>query len=268
MFITLNKSQTGYKASGEAFSGGDFLLLMQRKPIGNVMAPYEPKMRALVRHARLSQMGHWMMGVMRVGSYEITLSGSYGGDGLPCSVPPAVFEQGMDVPQELIDAWNVGGGHNSAGSEASAMRAWAKVNLKELKTDKKGISIPDEMPEIAVDTLYNFVAVRNVNQSGVSYVTVRLESDHDSFREQTPRYLRCVGHVICGSKPPTELQEALIFAHQTGLCNLVNEKLWEKGFTFETFAPGFICVPPTAWVPTILHNAGYYDARKWGSANA
>jgi hypothetical protein len=75
-----------------------------------------------------------MMGSAKLGDYQTTLSGSYGSDGLPETVPDDVYCRfGLELPDELYDAWNNGGGHNSAGSEAVAMRKWALENLKELK---------------------------------------------------------------------------------------------------------------------------------------
>jgi len=89
--------------------------------------------RAIVRHTSLSQLGQFMMGFARVHGERITLSGSYGSDGLPSNVSDAVYERGLELPQELREAWNNGGGWNSAGSEASAMRTWALKNLAELR---------------------------------------------------------------------------------------------------------------------------------------
>lgn len=57
--------------------------------------------------------------------YKMTLSGSYGNDGLTTDVEREVYDLATPVPQELIEAWNKGGGWNSAGSEAEAMRDWA-----------------------------------------------------------------------------------------------------------------------------------------------
>lgn len=81
--------------------------------------------RAIVRYVRMRQMGHWMMGSARIGTERITLSGSYGSDGLPTSVSDSAYESGVELPQYLYDAWNKGGGWNSAGSEAGMMREWA-----------------------------------------------------------------------------------------------------------------------------------------------
>jgi hypothetical protein len=91
------------------------------------------QIRALVRFVSMEQFGHFMMGHARVHGHKITLSGSYGSDGLPDSVPDAVYEIGVPLPQELYDAWKNGGGWNGAGSEGPAMREWALAHLKELR---------------------------------------------------------------------------------------------------------------------------------------
>lgn len=85
--------------------------------------------RAIVRYVRMRQLGHFMIGSARIGKTRITLSGSYGSDGLPKTVPDEVYEAGTPLPQELYDAWNKGGGWNSAGNEREAMEKWAKQNL-------------------------------------------------------------------------------------------------------------------------------------------
>jgi hypothetical protein len=71
--------------------------------------------------------------VARVHGHTLTLSGSYGADGLPDTVCDEVFEHGVEIPQALRDAWANGGGWNGSGSEASAMREWALADLKELR---------------------------------------------------------------------------------------------------------------------------------------
>lgn len=86
--------------------------------------------RGIVRKVALRQLGPWMMGKARIGGHTISVSGTYGSDGLPCTVPQDVFDRGVPLPQELFDAWNEGGGWNSAGNEASAMREWAQTIQK------------------------------------------------------------------------------------------------------------------------------------------
>jgi hypothetical protein len=73
------------------------------------------------------------MGSVRAFGHRIGISGAYGEDGLPCLVPAEVFARAVPIPLELREAWNHGGGHNSAGSEALAMRAWALANLRTLE---------------------------------------------------------------------------------------------------------------------------------------
>lgn len=92
-------------------------------------------LRAVVRYVRMTQLGHFMMGTARIGAHRLSLSGSYGSDGLPCSVPDEVYEAGVELPQELYNLWNTGGGWNGAGSEAIAMRLWALATFPRTKAD-------------------------------------------------------------------------------------------------------------------------------------
>jgi hypothetical protein len=88
--------------------------------------------KALVRKVALHQCGHWMMGTARIHGRSITVSGSYGGDGLPLTVPWHLYERfGVKVPDELVEAWDKGGGWNSCGTEAPLMRDWALKTFKE-----------------------------------------------------------------------------------------------------------------------------------------
>jgi hypothetical protein len=89
--------------------------------------------RALVRYSALRQLGHFMMGFIRVGKHRLTVSGSYGADGLAMDVDADVYARGLVLPDELRRAWNEGGGWNGAGGEAAAMRRWAEGNLKALR---------------------------------------------------------------------------------------------------------------------------------------
>lgn len=119
MFLKLRR--TGYDR-GEQVASGRFLLLVQ--PAGHPIGEPAP-IHALVRFTAMRQLGHFMMGECRAYGHRITLSGSYGNDGLPCTVPQTVYDHAVPVPPDLIEAWNHGGGWNGAGSEASAMRQWA-----------------------------------------------------------------------------------------------------------------------------------------------
>lgn|SRR5262245_1231379 len=125
----------GYDRSGEQFTGrGLFLILVKRKSYWDASGKFimPPEMRAIVRKVALRQCGHFMMGSARVQGHRIPISGAYGGDGLPCEVPDAVFDEAVPVPAEIVEEWNHGGGHNSTGTEADSMRKWALANLSAL----------------------------------------------------------------------------------------------------------------------------------------
>lgn len=128
MFIRSDYS--GYNDRGEQISGGLFLILMTKK---EDMALGHGSMRAIVRHTKLRQFGHFMMGRARIGNERVTLSGSYGSDGLPMSVSDEVWNMGIPVPDDLYDAWNNGGGWNSSGAEGPDLRRWALENLSALR---------------------------------------------------------------------------------------------------------------------------------------
>lgn len=140
MFLHTNPSQTGYDRDGQQKAGGPFLIVFSGEerftPEGadSTVRPL-PTLRACVRSVRMSQCGHFMMGSAQLGQYRITLSGSYGSDGLTCDHDkyPGLWETLIPVPADLAaQFWN-GGGHNSAGREAPAMREWARANLQALR---------------------------------------------------------------------------------------------------------------------------------------
>jgi hypothetical protein len=119
MFITVKRA--GYDRDGQQVSSGRFLALMQPDTPDGLGQP----LRGIVRFAALTQLGHFMMGRIRVKGHSLTVSGAYGSDGLPMTVPPEVYDAGVELPAELYDLWAKGGGWNSAGSEGPALRKWA-----------------------------------------------------------------------------------------------------------------------------------------------
>lgn len=133
MFLTTTKS--GYKRDGEQFAHGLFLVLMtldMDQPDYRVDGRL--RIKAMVRHVRMHQCGHFMMARLKVDGTTIPLSGAYGGDGLTRTVPRDVFDRhGVELPAALYQAWNKGDGWNSAGTEAPDMRTWALENLKTLR---------------------------------------------------------------------------------------------------------------------------------------
>ena len=107
-----------------------FLLLIQPKQPTIGEECRAENTYAIVRRVALRQFGHFMMGRARLrGNQWITVSGAYGGDGLPRTVD-ALPKDAVLLPRELYDAWSKGGGHNGAGSEAKAIRVWALETFK------------------------------------------------------------------------------------------------------------------------------------------
>ena len=172
MFVYVTNG--GYRAGGQQFCFGAFLIVVQdhkgdsrscyMKSSGR--AAHVPELRALVRHVRMYQCGHWMMANITIGGFNMVLSGAYGSDGLPKSLmhhfpdnaEPGkasvltdeekewLWEQLVPIPQELQDAFWNGGGHNCAGPEGPLFRAWAKKNLKKLRKriPKRGPACPEK----------------------------------------------------------------------------------------------------------------------------
>lgn len=120
MYLT-NQGCTYYRGTEQCHSKAPFLILVQDKD--QEIGPNN--FRALVRKVALQQLGHWMMGTARIKNQSITISGAYGSDGLPVSVSREIYDMGIGVPKYLYDLWNKGGGWNSTGYEADAMRGWA-----------------------------------------------------------------------------------------------------------------------------------------------
>jgi hypothetical protein len=82
--------------------------------------------KGMVRNVALRQCGHWMMGRVEIDKYKLSLSGSYGADGLLRTVPDDIYRRcGLELPQHLYDLWRKGVGWNAAGSEATEIRKWA-----------------------------------------------------------------------------------------------------------------------------------------------
>ena len=123
----IKPTRTYYVGSEQRAARGPFLLLLQPKE-------GDGPIKAAVRSVALAQCGHWMMGRARLYSRTVIVSGAYGSDGLPCTVERAVYDRlPVTLPENLLRAWNTGGGWNSAGNEAGALRTWARANERELR---------------------------------------------------------------------------------------------------------------------------------------
>jgi hypothetical protein len=157
MFIS--QSRCGYIGT-EQYASGDFLIVFDRdvytpnhvdsydpatrdftKPLHRLTDVERREVRVLVRKIALRQCGHWMMGAVKLCGHRISLSGTYGSDGLPHTLTieqeDALWGRLHPLPAELLEAFWKGGGHNSAGSEGPLLHAWAKENLAVLKHLRK-----------------------------------------------------------------------------------------------------------------------------------
>lgn len=153
------KSRRWY-AGTEQRAAGRFLMIFSR--------PKSKELRVLVRRVEMRQCGHFMMSSVKVeclaakaaedtvsrfdkerhphfyrvgdGHYKISLSGTYGGDGLPIDSDyyPGLWERLHLLPDILTNKFWAGGGHNSAGAEATYIHAWANELVGELTRLKKG----------------------------------------------------------------------------------------------------------------------------------
>lgn len=129
MYLGTDDSYTYYGDHGQQrHTEGDFLILLDTEGVGK---PTE--LKAVIRQVALKQLGHYMMGTARIGGESFTVSGAYGGNGLPLSVPDDIYEgYGLLLPDDLFEEWKTGGGHNSAGTEAEPLREWAIENYDRL----------------------------------------------------------------------------------------------------------------------------------------
>ena len=113
-----------YRGDQQTVQRAPFLLLLQPNQATISESCRPENTYAVVRQVALKQMGHWMMGRANLSGKWVVVSGGYGNDGLPMSIP-TLPRDAQPLPRELYDAWSNGGGHNGPGSEASALRKWA-----------------------------------------------------------------------------------------------------------------------------------------------
>jgi len=128
------KGKSGYTRDGTQWGKGTFLMIFSQDRYKHPDADGR-ELRACVRTVRLEQCGQFMMGRVMVGLNKITLSGCYGGDGLPKDPDkyPGLWDRLVPLPLDLIKAFWEGGGHNSSGNEGPAVQAWAIANEKLLR---------------------------------------------------------------------------------------------------------------------------------------
>ena len=136
MFI--NQPRTRYSKGGDLLSCTALYLLLLSDADNNLFAA--------VRKATLKPFGPWMAGHIVLAGAPVTVSGAFGGEGLPrdlLTLSEAQRALLTPIPPDLAETFWQGGGWNSAGREASsmrewalakvpAMREWARANLKQL----------------------------------------------------------------------------------------------------------------------------------------
>ena len=158
------KSRRSYDRFGSQRAAGPFLMLFSNRviyPDCARIASGRYAVRALVRYCRMQQCGHFMMGSVvvasrlaqaanetvpiqdrtdrwwkvRDGAYRIGLSGPYGADGLTLEAAdwPGLWDQLHPLPDELVEQFWQGGGHNSAGAEGPAVHEWAAQQARQLR---------------------------------------------------------------------------------------------------------------------------------------
>jgi len=115
-----NKPKRWYASDGQQRAAGRFLCLFSDD---------NHNLWGVVRRCSMQQCGHFMMGSIRVGTQTLTMSGTYGSDGLPEDIEK-VHEENKKyltpVREELKKIFWKGGGWNSAGAEAMDMHNWGK----------------------------------------------------------------------------------------------------------------------------------------------
>lgn len=147
---------SGYnQRDGSQWSRGPFLALFSKTAGGEI--------RACVRHVRMHQLGHFMVGDLIIksdralarqdphfgkppyeayrpyitdGAYRVYVEGTYGDNGLTIDVEKYVglWEILHPLPVELTwMKWKNKQGWNSAGSEGPSIRQWAIDNIKMLR---------------------------------------------------------------------------------------------------------------------------------------
>jgi hypothetical protein len=131
---------------------GPYLMLFQHQwQLGKETMPRE--LRCLVRTVTLKSLGNFMMGLLTLklpGESEpitISLSGMFGSDGLPLSVPTPSDTGNLPsrlwallhpLPEELSEHyWRDESDHSGNGKAAQAIAAWAKERETRLRRFRK-----------------------------------------------------------------------------------------------------------------------------------
>jgi hypothetical protein len=109
----IEDTSTYYVGTVEHTRKARYLILVRTEGIA-VSTP-----RALVRTVALRQVGHHMVGKARLWGYVVQVSGGFGLNGQPATVPDWLYDRAATIPPELLVKWN-----QKAGRKA--LRAWAR----------------------------------------------------------------------------------------------------------------------------------------------
>ena len=122
-----NSGHTYYSGIEQRHTRAPFIILVQPKDISiSQLKDFPP--RAIVRKVALRQYGHFIMGTARAFGESISVSGSFGGDGLPCDVPMHVYERAMELPADVLAAyWGIDDWAGKGGEGKAVVRNWAKT---------------------------------------------------------------------------------------------------------------------------------------------
>lgn len=180
MFI---RATGGYTASGQQHSTGMYLFLTM--PARYVSQAPFLEQRAFLRRVTLKQLGHFMMGEIKLSGVKLTVSGPCGSDGLPATVPEYVFSHGYPVPERLTKMWAESSDDKPTNWQ-SEMRHWANANETEIRRRGRKLEParfvlePQEMgmvrehrfgltaPGFIVDKLFNPTGIDGANEYSIA----------------------------------------------------------------------------------------------------
>lgn len=125
MFIKVTNQ--GYTKDGAQFATGKYVAFFSDADMKQIWA-FCPK-----RVVRLEQLGHWMMGHIRVDDHQVSISGSAGHDGLPLDIdklPDHVKNNAAKyfklLPASLAEEYRRSEGWNDIGPAVTNLRTWAR----------------------------------------------------------------------------------------------------------------------------------------------
>ena len=184
----------GHTRDGQQHASGPFLIIGHE-----ALSVFDwRRTTAFVRHVRLEQLGHFMMGHAKLGGVTLTVSGPFGGDGNTMSFPPFMFNAGVPVPPELMDRWNAtdDGGH--------CLQAWAMDNLRDLrKAGRKLRPAAWSVKEAEYDVVNGVwgVSVPGQVRHVDGRVTATWVADSNGYRTWTTRVAADVAGVVVKDWP-------------------------------------------------------------------